>query len=375
MEFLTYLQTIIDETILGISLTQFIIAFFIFFTALILKRIIAHIFTKIIFKATQKTSSKMDEMLLKNINKPAEFLVVIIGFYLAIQVLHLPTEPTNLNKLGHNIVRVLMTFNLAWFCFNMVALLEHWLQHWARHTESTLDDHLVPFIRKTLRIFIVFIAILMLVQNLGYSISGLLASLGLGGLAIAMAAKDSLANIFGSIMILLDRPFAIGDWIKAGDMEGTVDEIGFRSTRIRTFAKTVITVPNSILMNMSIDNFSQMPKRRIKLSVGVTYDTTPAQMRQAVATIKQLLRNHSAIDQEFFLVNFTDFGASSLDIMVYCFTTSTKWDEYLEAREDVCLQIMEKLHELGLDIAFPSQTLYMPDMNRAAGEKETTGVN
>lgn len=373
MEFFTYLQNMIDETVLGISLTQFIIAFFIFFTALLLKRIIAHIFTKIIFKATQKTSSQMDEMLLKNINKPAEFLVVIIGFYIAIQVLHLPTEPTNLDKLGHNIVQVLMTFNLAWFCFNMVALLEHWLLHWARHTESTLDDHLVPFIRKTLRIFIVFIAALMLVQNLGYSISGLLASLGLGGLAIAMAAKDSLANIFGSIMILLDRPFAIGDWIKAGDMEGTVDEIGFRSTRIRTFSKTLITVPNSILMNMSIDNFSQMPKRRIKLSVGVTYDTTPTQMRQAVATIKQLLRDHSAIDQDFFLVNFTDFGASSLDIMVYCFTTSTKWDEYLDAREDVCLQIMEKLNGLGLEIAFPSQTLYMHDMNQSE-ENKATGI-
>lgn len=170
-------------------------------------------------------------------------------------------------------------------------------------------------------------------------------------------------------MILLDRPFTIGDWIKVGDMEGTVDEIGFRSTRIRTFAKTVITVPNSVLMNMSIDNFSQMPKRRIKLTVGVTYDTTPSQMRQAVAAIKQMLRNHAAIHQEFFLVNFTNFGASSLDIMVYCFTTSTKWEEYLDAREDVCLQIMETLGEMGLEIAFPSQTLYMHDMN-SEEEKE-----
>ncbi len=369
MEVLTYLQNLIDQTVLGINMAQFVIAFFIFFIALLLKRIIAHLFTKIIFKATQKTSSQMDEMLLKNINKPAEFLVVIIGFYLALQILQLPTQPTDLDKLGRDIVQVLMTFNLAWFCFNMVALLEHWLLHWAKRTESTLDDHLVPFIRKTLRVFIVFLAVLMLVQNLGYSISGLLASLGLGGLAIAMAAKDSLSNIFGSIMILLDRPFTIGDWIKVGDMEGTVDEIGFRSTRIRTFAKTVITVPNSVLMNMSIDNFSQMPKRRIKLTVGVTYDTTPSQMRQAVAAIKQMLRNHAAIHQEFFLVNFTNFGASSLDIMVYCFTTSTKWEEYLDAREDVCLQIMETLGEMGLEIAFPSQTLYMHDMN-SEEEKE-----
>ena len=369
METLTYLQQLIDETVLGISLIRFIIAFFILFMALLLKRVIAHLFTKTIFKAAQKTSSHMDDILLKNINKPAEFLVVVIGFYLGIKILQLPSQPTDLDQLGHNVVQVLLTFNLAWFCYNMVALIEHWLHHWAKRTESTLDDHLVPFIRKTLRVFIVFLAILMLVQNLGYSISGLLASLGLGGLAVALAAKDSLSNIFGSIMILLDRPFTIGDWIKAGDMEGTVDEIGFRSTRIRTFSKTVITVPNSVLMNMSIDNFSQMPKRRIKLTVGVTYDTTPAQMRQAVAAIKKMLREHPAIHQDFFLVNFTDFGASSLDIMVYCFTTSTVWGEYLDAREDVCLKIMETLEGIGLEIAFPSQTLYMHDMDREKQEK------
>jgi MscS family membrane protein len=132
----------------------------------------------------------------------------------------------------------------------------------------------------------------------------------------------------------------------------------------------MITVPNSVLMNMSIDNFSQMPKRRIKLTVGVTYETTPAQMRQAVAAIRKLLREHPAIHQDFFLVNFTDFGASSLDIMVYCFTTSTVWGEYLDSREDICLKIMETLEELGLEIAFPSQTLYLHDMD---GEKQPEG--
>lgn len=363
MEKLSYLQHLIDQTILGISLFRFISAFAVIFIALILKKVIAHLCTKSIFKAAQRTSGQMDDVLLKHLNKPAEFLVLVIGIYLAVVILQLPQQPTDLDHLARNAVQILLTFNLAWFCYNMVALLEHWMGHWAGKTESTLDDHLVPFIRKTLRVFVVVVAILMLVQNLGYSISGLVASLGLGGLAVALAAKDSLSNIFGSIMILLDRPFTIGDWIKAGDMEGTVEEIGFRSTRIRTFAKTLITVPNSVLMNMSIDNFSQMPKRRIKLNVGVTYATSPAQMRQAVAAIKQLLREHPAIHQEFFLVNFTDFGASSLDIMVYCFTTSTVWNEYLDAREDVCLKIMEILENIGLEIAFPSQTLYLHDMD------------
>jgi MscS family membrane protein len=367
MEFFTHWQQLIDETVLGISVTRLIIAFAVLFFSLLLKRIIAHLFTKPLCRAVEKTATQMDDLLLKNLQKPVEFLVVVAGFYIALLVLQLPTEPADLESLGKNIVRGLLMFNIAWGCYNMVSLLEYWLQHWAKQTESTLDDHLVPFIRKTLRVFIVILAFMFLVQNLGYSISGLLASLGLGGLAVALAAKDSLSNIFGSIMILLDRPFTIGDWIKAGDMEGVIEEIGFRSTRIRTFSKTMITVPNSVLMNMSIDNFSQMPKRRIKLSVGVTYDATPTQMRQAVAAIKTMLREHPAIHQEFFLVNFTDFGASSLDIMVYCFTTSTVWGEYLDAREDVCLKIMETLENLGLEIAFPSQTIYMHDMD---GEKQ-----
>ena len=370
MEKLTDLLQTIDQTVLGISIIRLIIALVVLFVALLLKRVIAHLFTKPQSRAAEKTASQMDDLLLKNLKKPAELLVVIIGLYISLIILQLPTKPTDLAQLGHNIVQGLFMFNVAWGCYNMVALLEHWLRHWAQRTESTLDDHLVPFIRKTLRVFIVVLAFMFLVQNLGYSISGLLASLGLGGLAVALAAKDSLSNIFGSIMILLDRPFTIGDWIKAGSMEGVVEEIGFRSTRIRTFAKTMITVPNSVLMNMSIDNFSQMPKRRIKLTVGVTYDTTPAQMRQAVAAIRKLLREHPAIHQDFFLVNFTDFGASSLDIMVYCFTTSTVWGEYLDSREDVCLKIMETLEELGLEIAFPSQTLYLHDMD---GEKQSEG--
>ncbi|MBE9486456.1 MAG: mechanosensitive ion channel family protein [Chloroflexi bacterium] len=374
MDSFIHFQQIFDQTFAGISLFRMISVLGILFLALLLKKILAHLFTKTIFKAAQKTSSRMDDILLKNLNKPAEFLVLVLGCYLSVEILQLPTEPTNVDKLARNALQVLLTFNLAWFCYNTVSLLEHWLGHWARRTESTLDDHLVPFIRKTLRVFIVFMAILMLVQNLGYSISGLLASLGLGGLAVALAAKDSLSNIFGSIMILLDRPFTIGDWIKADDLEGTVEEIGFRSTRIRTFAKTLITIPNSTLMNMSIDNFSRMPKRRIKLTIGITYDTNPRQMRQAVAALKQMLREHPAIDQDFFLVNFTNFGASSLDIMVYCFTTSTIWGEYLDAREDVCLKIMETLGQLGLEIAFPSQTVYLPGLEKKTGDTDLENV-
>ena len=362
METLSHLQELIDQTVFGIGAIRFIGAFLIIFIALIAKKVISHFFTKTFFKAARKTTHALDDTFLKSLNKPAELLIVIIGLYCAVIILHLPQEPTDLNRIAHNLIKGLLVLDIAWLGFNMVTLLEQWMNLWAGKTESTLDDHLVPFVRKSLRVFIVIIAVLVLIQNLGYSISGLLASLGLGGLAVALAAKDSLSNIFGSLMIILDRPFSIGDWIQAGDMEGTVEEIGFRSTRIRTFAKTLITVPNSALMNMSVNNYSKMPKRRIKLTVGITYASAPGQVRQAVTAIRNMLRTHPAIDQDFLLVNFTDFGPSSLDIMVYCFTTSTVWGEYLDAREDVCLKIMEELQQLDLEIAFPSQTLYLHDM-------------
>jgi len=353
------LQQLFAQTFLGISLGRFALAFAIFLFVLLLKKVIAHLFTRVLFPFVEKTESRYDDLFVLGLQKPAELLIVIGGLFLAVQVLQLPVAPVDVRRFAYALLKVLATFDVAWFVFNMVSLLEAYLGQWVSRTESTLDDHLLPFIRKSLRAFIIFLAALMTIQNLGYSISGLLASLGIGGLAVALAAKDTLANFFGSLMIILDRPFHLGDWVKAGDIEGTVEEVGFRSTKIRTFAKTLISVPNSVITNMAIDNFSRMPKRRIKLSVGVTYETTPEKMREAVTRIRAMLTSHPAIDQEFFLVNFTDFGASSLDIMVYCFTRTTVWGEYLEAREDVCLKIMEILEDLGLEIAFPSRSIYL----------------
>jgi len=352
-------EQILSGTFIGIPFWRFAAAFALLILFLVIKKIMAHIFTAVIFPIARRTRSEYDDLFLKNLQKPAEFLVVIAGLFLIVQILQLPKDPVDLNRFAHAVLKVLITFDVAWALFNMVDLLEIYLGKWVSRTESVLDDHLLPFVRKSLRVFIVFLALIMTVQNLGYSISGLLASLGIGGLAVALAAKDTLSNIFGSIMIILDRPFHLGDWIKTGDLEGIVEEVGFRSTKIRTFEKTLISVPNSVIANAAINNYSRMPKRRIKLTVGVTYETTPSQMSEAVKRIRQMLENHPAINQEFMLVNFTDFGSSSLDILVYCFTTTTVWGEYLDAREDVCLKIMEILEGMGLEIAFPSRSVYL----------------
>ncbi|MDD2336777.1 MAG: mechanosensitive ion channel family protein [Geobacteraceae bacterium] len=371
-EFLVTLESVLQQTFLGISLSRFAGAFLILIVALILKKTVNHLFFKVIYPLVSKTRSRYDDLFFQSIRKPVEWLVMIIGSFAAIHILRLPVEPVDLRHGANALFKVLLTFDVAWAFFNLVGLLETFLEGWVSKTESTLDDQLLPFIRKSIRGFVVFLAVIMTIQNLGYSISGLLASLGIGGLAVALAAKDTLSNIFGSVMILLDRPFHVGDWVKAGDLEGIVEEVGFRSTKIRTFAKTQITVPNNVIANLAVDNISRRPNRRIKLTVGVTYETKPEEMRQAVSEIRAMLGRHPAIDQEFFLVNFTEFGASSLDILVYCFTTTVVWKEYLEAREDVCLKIMDILEGLGLEIAFPSRSIYL---RGAAGEQSEAGLN
>ncbi len=217
----------------------------------------------------------------------------------------------------------------------------------------------MPFVRKSLRVFIVILAGIMMIQNLGYSTSGLLASLGIGGMALAFASKDALANIFGSLMIIFDRPFKIGDVVVADSMEGIVEEVGFRSTKIRTHNKSLISVPNSLIANMPVDNITLSNKRRIRMTIGVTYDATPAQLRAATERIRTLLRAHPGLDPEAVQINLTDFGASSLDILVQCFTVTPDWNEYMDVREEVCLQIMDVLEELGLEFAFPSRTVYL----------------
>ncbi len=250
-------------------------------------------------------------------------------------------------------------FNTIWIFLRLTDVLGDYFFLKVVKTSSRLDDQLVPIFVKTVKIFLYIVGTIYLIQSLGYSISGVVAGLGIGGLAVAMAAKDTLANLFGSIMLLTDRPFRVGDWIKSGNDEGVVEQIGFRSTRIRTFAKTLISIPNSIIASTSINNFSRMPKRRVKINVGVTYDTTADQMEKLITQLRDFIKNHPQVDKKFFLVDFTDFGASSLDILIYYFTITTDWAKHMQYRQDINLSIMRIIEEMGLSIAFPTRTVYV----------------
>ncbi|PRQ07387.1 mechanosensitive ion channel family protein [Enhygromyxa salina] len=257
---------------------------------------------------------------------------------------------------------------LMWFGLRVTNRLTAIWGDRAKTTDSTFDDQLVPVVKTIAKLTILIVGVLAIIQNLGGQVGSVLAGLGIGGAAIALASKDTIANLFGSIVIFVDRPFQIGDWVEIGEQEGTVEAVGLRVTRIRTFANSLITVPNSALTTTAINNWSRMRKRRIKLTLGVTYSATPEQLQAGVNQIRAVLEGDKRVSQDFMLVNFTNFGASSLDIFVYAFTTTTRWDEYMQVRQELLLEFMRRFQEIGLSFAFPSQSLYIESLPPGAPE-------
>ncbi len=356
------MDTIVQWEPLGIPLVRWLLAMLCLFLFLVLRRYLNHVLHSWVRNLTTKTRTTLDDILLEAAEKPASWFILIVGILLTLQVLQPPQNLLPLMDMADKLIRMSAIITGIWFLWRMVDGLGAYFSARAKDTDSPLDDQLIPFIRKTLKIFLAITAVLVVAQNMGYSISGLLASLGIGGIAVAMAARDTVANVFGSIMILIDRPFTIGDWIRTSEFEGVVEDVGFRSTRIRTFAKTLVNVPNSRLANMVIDNIDAMPKRRIKMRIGLTYDTTPEKMQAAIDGIERILREHPGVDQEYFLVKFDEFEDSALSIFLYYFSASTVWEEYLQVRQEVNMQIMQLLHDLGLAFAFPSRSLYLESM-------------
>ncbi|MFN2369606.1 MAG: mechanosensitive ion channel family protein, partial [Candidatus Krumholzibacteriia bacterium] len=302
---------------------QLLLAFAFIVGALVVRAVVNGVIRGRLQRLAARTATEADDKLTEALISPLSLVLPVAGVYGAVHVLLAVQEQWRAN--ADATFRVLTIALLAWTAFRIADALAVFLTELTARTESRMDDHLVPLVRKAAKTFTVVLAFILVAQNLGYSVSGLLAGLGIGGLALAMAAKDTLANLFGSIMILVDRPFRVGDWVTFDGGDGVVEEIGLRSTRVRTFAKTVVSIPNQALANATIENHSLMPKRRIKFTLGVTYDASAGQMRTLVERIEGYLRGHEEIDQEFMLVKFTEFGASSLDVFVYCFTRTTDW--------------------------------------------------
>jgi len=284
-------------------------------------------------------------------------------------------EQTSLEPLVGAAIELLFTVAAFWFLFNAVGIIEVWLFKLTAKTDSTLDDMIVPLIRKAMRIFVVVVALLFIAQNvLGVSITSWLAGLGIVGLAVSLAAQDSLKNLFGSITIFLDRPFLVGSFVKYAGELGDVEEIGFRSTRIRTLGGSLLTVPNSNIVNDPIENIGVRPFIRRVLDVTITYDTPPEKIDRAIEIVREIFQLdgireaiHDPDNPEKLppKVYFSDFNAASLNIQVYYWHRPGNWWEYLEHATKFNRELFRRYNEAGIDFAFPTQTIHLAgDENR-----------
>jgi len=338
------------------TLGSLLVAFGFVLAGFLLRLILNKVVTHRLASFAEKTDTEADDLATAAIVNPLGLILPVIGIYMAVRIL---LQSAEWRVTTDKIFAVVSILVVTWTFFKLADALSVLLNELAAKTDSKIDDQVVPLLRKTLKIFLAILAFILIAQNLGYSVSGLLAGLGIGGLALAMASKDTLANLFGSVMILIDRPFHVGDWITFPGGDGVVEEVGMRSTRVRTFAKTVVSIPNQALANATVENHSLMPKRRIKFTLGVTYQSSVAQVEGLVCAIETYLKGNPDIDQEFMLVKFTDFNDSSLDIFVYCFTVTTDWTKHLSVKQDVNLKIMSLVEEMGMGIAYPTKTVHL----------------
>ncbi len=360
------ISEILKSNLFGISIERLALFFIIILITFIIKTTFLYIVDKKITKLIKKTKTDIDDLILNAIRSPLSYFILLQGFYLAILALQLPKNISNFDipEILHAIYILAISLIMLFLVFRLVDVIAFYLYREAKKTKSTLDDQLVPLIVKSLRVLVVTLGILFILDNFGYNITSLLAGLGLGGLAFALAAQNTISNLFGSISIFSDKPFQLGDWIQIGDIEGTVEDVGFRTTRVRRFDQALVTVPNSQFINTGVTNYSAMKKRRIYFNLGITYGTPIAKIKEAVAGINKIIEDDEKFDHSFYMVRFTEFGAYSLNIFIYCFSKTTDWAESLSIREEFNLKIMQLLEELGINIAFPSQTIYLNELKR-----------
>jgi MscS family membrane protein len=273
----------------------------------------------------------------------------------------------DLPHLAHLYLVVASQFVLAvasvWGSYRLTNILGEFLTQWADRTESTLDDLLVPLVVKSLKLFITALGIIFLADRLAIRLAPLLTGLGLGGLAFALAAKDFVGNLFGSVMVITDGTFQVGDWVVIGDIEGTIEQVGFRSTRIRTFYNSLITLPNSNLITSSVDNLGRRRYRRWRTTISVTYDTPPGKIEAFCEGIRELVRRHPYTRKDYFQVYLTAFAPASLDVLLYIFFSTPDWSTELRERQRLMLDIMRLAQQLGVEFAFPTQTLHVVQDN------------
>lgn len=347
-------------------LQVFVVVFVALLFNYLVKRILARVQAKL--KATR---NPWDDALVDALQRPLSALIWILGIAFAAEIVQAKTDAVIFNAV-QPIRDVGVIVAITWFMIRFARNVEKNIIQYAHEGRNSVDVTTVDAIGKLVRISIIITGALVALQTMGYSISGVLAFGGIGGIAIGFAAKDLLANFFGGLMVYMDRPFVVGDWIRSPDreIEGTVEAIGWRLTMIRTFDKRPLYIPNSTFTSIAVENPSRMSHRRIYETIGIRYDDV-AKMPVIINAVKDMLMQHDEIDKDqTMIVNFNKFASSSLDFFIYTFTHTTNWIKYHEIKQDVLLKIIAIIEKEGAECAFPTSTMHVPEAVRIEMDKE-----
>lgn len=351
------LDTPIDLLIsLAISLAIFLVA-------LVLNRVYDKTVHKLMMGLSEKMKSNLLKTLAEAFRKPVKIFILALGVYIA--VISLFDAPfMTVALLGSRaflkkLLRIMLIITFVWGLSESSDGIVSSFRGFQNKLDMGMDKSIAAFVTKLLKVIIIAFGVVIIIAELGYDVNGLIAGIGLGGLTFALAAQDTASNFFGGVVILLDKPFSVDDWIQTPSIEGVVEDISFRSTSIRTFSNSLIVVPNSKLSNEPITNWSKMYKRRVQTTIGLTYNTPKETLETITKEIKEMLSAHPEVNKESIVVNFNEFSASSLDIFIQYFTTPTALEAHMQAKQDINFKIMEIVHHNGAGFAFPSTSLYI----------------
>ena len=322
--------------------------------AFLIAPVIDFIMTRILKKLTEKTETDLDDKLLEILHKPVKVAVVLGMLNVG---LHFFEWPGFVEKILGTLFTLAVAITVIYVAVRLVDLLMSYLTEKAFAGDPALAQMMMPVLGKTFKVFVIIIGALTTAQLMGFPITSALAGLGVGGIAVALAAQNTLANVFGSITILTDRPFRVGDVVRIGDVEGKIEAIGLRSTRIRTHEGHFVTIPNKTVADSAIINISRRPTIRQLITISLTYDTKADRVQEAVGILREIFQKHPLTHD--FIVNWKDYGPHSLDIFVAYWCKSTDNKEFLRALEEINLEIKRRFDAAGLEFAFPTQTIQL----------------
>lgn len=347
------MREFLEQDFYGNSIQSWAISLGIFVGAIIVAKILYWFIGKYVKKITERTKTNLDDLLIDKLEEPVVYGIAIIGFYWGFHRLSFGAE---VDHFFDHVFTIIFTLNITWLLVRVIdSLIEEYIVPVVSKTESDLDDQLLPLLRKLLKAILWAMGVIIGLNNAGFDVMALIAGLGIGGLALALAAQDTVKNIFGGVMILLDKPFKITDRIKVDGFDGIVEEVGIRSTRVRTLEGRLVTIPNMHFSETAVENVSMEPTRKVVLNLGLTYDTTPEGMQKAMDILKQIILDQTGV-QDDCIVSFNTWGDSSMGILFIYYITDM--DNILQVQTDVNMAILKQFNESGLEFAFPSRTVY-----------------